>query len=133
MHRSRNAGNARVAGAFHGNLKAHPREPVSRRVSVCLSIGLFAQEFLFIICPFLEKQHIKIYQEDLILCCLESLTHNCAQRDYSMLRLILFLVLWREILLLRHTEYFTSIYIGDILNFKMITIEVDLICIFISV
>lgn len=41
---------------------------VSGIVNVCTHIGLFTQAFLFIICPFLEKWHIQIYQQALILC-----------------------------------------------------------------
>ena len=55
-----------MAGTFHGNLKAHLREPVSGITSVCPSIGLFAQGFLFIICSFLEKQHNKGIRKTLL-------------------------------------------------------------------
>lgn len=107
LHHSKNAGNARKAGTFHGNLKTHP-ESQHIRNNECL-------RFHWFVCSGISIHYLSIFQRNIILkftsrtlFCgyLKSLTHSYTAKLLHAETNFYFLSYGKKILLLCHIEYF---------------------------
>lgn len=134
LHHSKNAGKARKAGTFHGNLKTHP-DSQHMRNNECLHFHWFVCWRISIHYVHLfEKEHIKVYHQDLILWVPEILTYKHTQHDYCMLRLIFISCLMeRNPITLSPWVFLRHYHIMNILDLKMIKIQVNFLYIFASV